>query len=206
MGVLDLIYHHFFFTAICLGYEPTTSQHFQLLTPQIIALAETTIPCTLSEYPSRKTTIIMFSQDEYQGIFCSSPGINITPEATALINYRLVSRFIPPSHSVLDLCLDRHVSIPVGTSQPRLTFFCFIAQSIASLSVLPHWDRYSLIPTVWIGTAPYHFVLYTPSCSLLGWRLKLPNCHQYSSAWNNAPIFHSELLIPPTPIFKAALD
>jgi hypothetical protein len=166
IGVLDLIYHHFFFTAICLGHKPTTSQHFQLLTPQIIALAEAAISCTLSEYPSRKTTIIMSFQDEYHDIFCSSPGINITPEATPLINYRLVRRFIPPPHPVVYLCWNRRFSIPVGTPQPRLTFFCSIAQSIAPLSALLHWDWHSITPTFWIGTTPYHFPLHTPSCCL----------------------------------------
>jgi hypothetical protein len=47
--VLDLIYHQFFFTANNLGRQPTTSQFFQPLMPQTLALVATAIHCALSE-------------------------------------------------------------------------------------------------------------------------------------------------------------
>jgi hypothetical protein len=48
MEVLDLIYHQFFFTTNILGLQPTTSQFFQPLTPQILALVAAAIHCALS--------------------------------------------------------------------------------------------------------------------------------------------------------------
>jgi len=52
MKVVDLIYHQFFFTANCLGCQATTSQFFQQLAHQTLALAATAIHCTLSVYAS----------------------------------------------------------------------------------------------------------------------------------------------------------
>jgi len=63
MEVLDLIYHQFFFTANSLGCQPTTSQYFQHLTSQILALAAAAIHCALSEYAVGKKATVMFSQD-----------------------------------------------------------------------------------------------------------------------------------------------
>jgi len=60
MEVLDLIYHQFFFTANRLGRQPTTSQYFQPLAPQTLALAAAAIHCALSEYASRKKATVMF--------------------------------------------------------------------------------------------------------------------------------------------------
>jgi len=65
MEVLDLIYHQFFFTANSLGRQPTTSQYFQPIAPQTVALAAAAIHCALSEYTSGKKATVMFSQDEY---------------------------------------------------------------------------------------------------------------------------------------------
>jgi len=96
MVVLGLIYHLFCFTANSLGRQPTTSQHFQPLTSQIIAPVAVAIHCALSEYATGKKATDMFPQDEYRGTCCPSPMINFTPEATALINYTLVVRYKPP--------------------------------------------------------------------------------------------------------------
>jgi len=82
MDVLDLIYHQFFFTANRLGHQPTSSQYFQPLTPQTWALAAAAIRYALSEHASGKKATVMFSQDEYQGIFGPSLVVNFTLEAT----------------------------------------------------------------------------------------------------------------------------
>jgi len=100
MSVLDLIYHRFFVRANSLGCQPTTSQYFQPLAPQTLALVAAAIHCALSEYAGGKEATVMFSQDEYRGTFCPSPMINFTPEATALINHTLVGRFKPPPTSM----------------------------------------------------------------------------------------------------------
>jgi len=72
MEVHDLIYHQLFFTANSLGQQPTTSQFFQPLTPQTLALVATAIHCALSEYATAKKVTVMFSQNEYRGKFCPS--------------------------------------------------------------------------------------------------------------------------------------
>jgi len=82
MEVLDLIYHQLFFTANSLGCQPTTSQYFQPLALQTLALAATAIHFALSEYTSGKKATVMFSQDEYRGTFGPSPVIKFTLEAT----------------------------------------------------------------------------------------------------------------------------
>jgi len=63
MRVLDLIYHQFFFTANSLGHHPTTSQYFQPLALQAVALAAAAIHCARSEYASGKKAMVMFSED-----------------------------------------------------------------------------------------------------------------------------------------------
>jgi len=108
MEVLDQIYHQFFFTANSVGRQLTTSQYFQPLPAQIIALAATAIHCALSEYAGGMKPTGMFSQDEYQGTFCPFPVIKSTPEATALINHTVVGSLI--SH----LC---HISAGIGVPQ-----------------------------------------------------------------------------------------
>jgi len=111
MEVLDLIYNQFFFTANSLGRQPMTSQYFQPLTPQTLALAATAIHWVLSEYASGKKATVMFSQDEYRSMFCPSPVMNFPPEAAPLINDTSVGRLLPPA---VQLREDRCFSIPVG--------------------------------------------------------------------------------------------
>jgi hypothetical protein len=76
MEVLYLIYHHFFFTANSLGWQPSTLQFFQRLTPQTLALVAAAIHFALSEYATGKKVTVMFSQDEYRGKFCPSTVID----------------------------------------------------------------------------------------------------------------------------------
>jgi len=76
MEVLDLIYHQFFLNTNSLGRQPTTSQFFQPLTPQTLALVATAIHCALSEYSTGEKVTVMFSQDEYQGKFYPSTVID----------------------------------------------------------------------------------------------------------------------------------
>jgi len=97
MEVLDLIYHQICFTANSLGSQRTTSQYFQPLTPQTVALVTTAIHCVLSEYGSGKKATAMISPDECQGILCPSLVINFTSDAPALINYTLVGHFLTPA-------------------------------------------------------------------------------------------------------------
>jgi len=82
MEVLQRIYHRFFFTANSLGHQPTTSQYFQPLAPQTLALAATAIHCVESEHASGTKATVMISQDDYRGTFGPSPVINFTLEAT----------------------------------------------------------------------------------------------------------------------------
>jgi len=84
MEVRDLIYHQFLFTANSLVRQPTTSQSFQPLAPQTLALVATAIHCVLSEYASGQKATVMVSQDEYRGTFGPSPVIHFTLEAIAL--------------------------------------------------------------------------------------------------------------------------
>jgi len=117
MEVLDLIYHHFFFTANSLGRQPTTSQFFQPVTPQTLALVATAIHCALSEYATGKKVTVLFSPDEYRGKFCPSTVIDcITAEATALlINYTWWAASYLTSPMML-LRYNRCSSICIGTS------------------------------------------------------------------------------------------
>jgi hypothetical protein len=88
--VLDLIYHQLFFPTNSLWRQPTTSQFFQPLTPQTLALVAAAIHCALSEYATVKKVTVMFSQDEYRGKFCTSTVIDcITAEAIAHIKFKL---------------------------------------------------------------------------------------------------------------------
>jgi len=95
MEVLDLIYDQFFFTANTLGHQPSSTQYFQPLTPQTLALAAAAIRYGLFEYDSRKKCTVILSHDAYLGTFCQCPVINFTPEATALINCTLLGHLIP---------------------------------------------------------------------------------------------------------------
>jgi len=82
MEVLDLIYQQFFLSANSLGHQPTTSQYFQPLASQTLALAAAAIHCALSDYASAKTAKVLFFQDNYRGTLGPSPVINFTLEAT----------------------------------------------------------------------------------------------------------------------------
>jgi len=67
-----------------------TSQFFQPVTPQTLALVAAAIHCPLSEYATGKKITVMFSQDEYRGKFCPSTVIDcITAEAIAHIKFKL---------------------------------------------------------------------------------------------------------------------
>ena len=134
MEVLDLIYHQFFFTDNSLGRQPTTSQYFQPLAPQTLALAAAAIHCALSEYASGKKAMVMFSQDEYRGTFGQSPLINFTLEATTQsITYQR-PHHTPPPPPAAQLHWNRRFSILVGAPQPRLNLLYLILQSIPPLS------------------------------------------------------------------------
>jgi len=81
-----------------LGRQPTTSQYFQPLAPQTLALAAAAIHCALSEYTSGKKATGMFSQDESQGTFGPSPMINFTLEGTTQsIKYQRPHHTPPPT-------------------------------------------------------------------------------------------------------------
>jgi hypothetical protein len=114
MEVLDLIYHQFFFTANSLGRQPTTSQFFQPLTPQTLALVAAALHCALSEYATGKKVTVMFSQDEYRGKFCPSMVIDcISAEATALlINYTWWAASYPTSQ----WCSNARIDAPQSPS------------------------------------------------------------------------------------------
>jgi len=124
MEVLDLIYHQFFFTANSLGRQLTTSQFFQLLTPQMLALVAAAILCALSEYATEKKVIVMFSQNEYHGKFCPSMVMDcITAEATVLVNY---SWWAASYSLVIFLRYIRCSSIPIRVPQCGLALRYFI--------------------------------------------------------------------------------
>jgi len=128
MEVLDLIYYQSFFTANSLGRQLTTSQFFQPLAPQMLALVAAAIHCALSEYAMGKKVTVMFSQDKYRGKFCPSPVMDcITAETTALINYTWWGYFIPP---MVLLCDNRRSSIPIGAPQSELALQYFIQRSL----------------------------------------------------------------------------
>jgi hypothetical protein len=82
MEVLDLIYHQFFFTTNSLGRQLTTSQYFQPLAPQTLALVAAAIHCALSEYTTGKKATVMYSRDAYRGTFGPSAVMNFTLEDT----------------------------------------------------------------------------------------------------------------------------
>ena len=134
MEVLDPIYHQFIFTANSLGSQPTTSQYFQHLAPQTLALAATAIHCALSEYASGMKAMVMFLQDEYRRTFGTTPSINYFLQATPQsITYQR-PHHTPPFPPAAQLHENRRISIPVGALQPRLNHFHLILQSIPHLS------------------------------------------------------------------------
>ena len=138
MEVLDLMYHQLFFTAHSLGQQPTTSQFFQPLTPQIIALAAAAIHCALSEYATGKKVTVRFSQDKYQGEFCPSTVIHcITAEDIAHIKFKFHIVGLIHTHSpmVLSAMIGAPQSPsallnPLGTLQSGLVLRYFIQLSL----------------------------------------------------------------------------
>jgi len=181
MEVLDLIYHQFFFTANSLGRQPTTSQFFQPLTPQTLALVAAAIHCALSEYATGKKVTVMFSQDEYRGKFCPSTVTDcISAEAIALIKFKLhmvglLHTTRPPTHrcssaimgtpqspsALLNPC--RHYSIP--SALLSLDWCCDISFSTPYCLFCP---RSSIPSSTSIRSASISFqTLYFPPLSAL---------------------------------------
>jgi hypothetical protein len=82
LEVPDLTLHQVFCTINCFVRQPSTSMYFQPLAPPTLVWAAAAIHCVLSEYASGMKATVMFSQDEYQGIFGLFPLMNFTLEAT----------------------------------------------------------------------------------------------------------------------------
>jgi len=156
MAVLDPIYHQGFFTANSLGCQPMTSQYFQPLTPQTLALTSAAIYRAMSKYAIGMKAIVMFSQDEYQGTFCPSPVINFTPKATVLIDRTLVGRLIPPLQC--NSIWTRGSSIPFSAPQPRLALCYVIMHSIPPPSAFLNSPQCT---SVWIVTTVLSSTLLT---------------------------------------------
>ena len=168
-----------------------TSQYFQPLTPQTLALAAAALHCVLSEYAGAKKGTVTFSQDEFRGTFCPSPVINFTPEATALIHNTTVGRLIP---TAVQNCEDRRSSIPGRTPRPRLTLFYFIPHLIPtgaprSDSSLLYWIQHSLPHTPSPFGAPP-----------LVWGLLKPRRRSSAWTWWLLPFFIRIIIAFQTPI------
>lgn len=82
----------------------------------------------------------------------------------------------------MQICYNRHSSIPLSISQPTLTLFYSIPQSIPPLLAHLHWDMNSLTPSVWIGTTLFHSALYALMSPLLrqGWEHLNTHCTPHS--------------------------
>jgi hypothetical protein len=202
--VHDLIYHEFFFTANSLGRQPTTSQFFQPLASQTLALVAAAIPCALSEYATGKKVTVMFSQDEYRGKLCPSAVMNcITAEATAFINDTWWGCFIPPlrfSSAIIGalqspfglLHYHRRSSIPIGAPQSGLALRYFIQRSI--LHFCRSFSSRMGAPQPRSGAPLFHSTLF-PSLPFGDaqhrWAAPLD---RRSLAWICAIQFHSALL------------
>jgi hypothetical protein len=169
MEVLDLIYHQFFFTANSLGRQPTTSQFFQPLTPQTLALVAAAIHCALSEYATGKKVTVMFSQDEYRGKLCPSTVTDcISAEAIALIKFKL--HMVGLLHTPPQWCSSAIIGAP------------------QSPSALLNPRRRSSIPrpsSVWIGAAIFHSALH------IAFSVRAPQSPPQPRL--GAPLFHSRL-------------
>ena len=110
-----------------MGRHPTTYHYFQPFTLQTLAITATAVHCALSEYGTEKKATLMLSQDEYRGTACPSPVINVTLEATTLINHTLVGHLIPPL---------RHNSARIGAPQSQLALFSLDRLSSISFCTL----------------------------------------------------------------------
>jgi len=195
--VLDLIYHQFFFTANNLGQQPPTSQFFQPLTPQTLALVAAAIHCALSGYATGTKVTVVFSQNEYQDKLCPSTVIDcITVEATALlINYTWWAASYPP----LQWCFHARIGIPQSLSallnllpDLNLKLINFILNSLHPFPFGNAQHRWMLR---WIG-APH------PLSALLGLAL-LPSITFRASPSTSAiplPTLHSTSGTSPFPV------
>ena len=204
MEVLDLIYHQFFFTVNSLGRQPTTSQFFQPLAPQTLALVAAAIHCALSEYATEKKVTFMFSQDEYRGKFCPSTVIDwITADAIALIimTHSGAASYSPPqwcSSAIIGtpqsplvlLSLKWHFDI--SFSAPYCLFsWCFSSRMGASLSTSQTRIGAPLFHPRLVTSLPFQRCLAWMGCSA-GYTLLNPCRHSLASIL--APQFHSALL------------
>ena len=133
MEVLDLIYHKFFSTADSLGRQPTTSQFFHPLSPQTLALVAAGIRCALSEYATGKDVMVMFSQDEYGGLFCPSTvkRLYYCRSHRTTHQFHMVGCFIPPPppSPMVHLCWNRRSAIPDSAHQSGLVLPYLIQRS-----------------------------------------------------------------------------
>lgn len=125
MEFVHCIYHQFFFTANGSGSQPTTSQFFQPLALQTVALAPTPIHCMLSICPSGINSMMMFSQDIYQGKFHPTLVIYVNLEPTALnySQYWATTLYLLPSKTTLGYALPKSLSTLQGHVLPSSMSF-----------------------------------------------------------------------------------
>jgi hypothetical protein len=162
-----------------------TSQYFQPLALQTSALVAIAVPSVVFVYTTGKKATDKVSHDEYCGKLCPSSVMNVTPEATALINYIVVVWFkpplppIPPSQHVVQLRCDWYSLIPIGATQHIFTLSYILQQSIPSLSVLLLSDSPSLHASVLIKLCLSGRTIYTTISALLilGWELLISHCY-----------------------------
>jgi len=107
------------------------SQYFQPLPPQTVAPVAAAMHWAESESGSEKMATVIVSHDEYRGTFCPSPMIKFTPEATALINHKLVGRFKPPPPPTMwcNCCrIGARQSLSALLNLDSLSFISFCSQ------------------------------------------------------------------------------
>lgn len=127
--------------------------------------------------PVGKNNTMMISKAENQITFCRSAVINITQEATTLINTHLWAACYSLA---VQLCQDRCSSIAVCACQSRLAHFNFHRWSIPFHSSLLQWDRCSIFPSVGIGAPLLHSTLHTSLSAFFIVRGEHMNSHQRS--------------------------
>jgi len=173
IDVLDFINHQFLFTTNSLGRQPTTSQYFQPLAPQTLALAASAIHCVLSEYACGKKATVKFSQNEYRGTFGLSPVIIFTLGATTeLITHQR------PHHTPAPPVQGNSTRISCPQSSSELLSLDWTS----SISFRNQFLLSALLYSIPHSRSPY-------PCS---------TAQDGSSSFpTGAPIMHSTLLIPP---------
>jgi len=191
MAVLELMYHQSFSTPNTFWQQRTTSQFFQPLPLQTLALVIPAIHCALSEYATGKKVTVLFSQDEYQGKFYHSTVIWLYYCRSHFTTHQLhmVGYFVPPSPSPMVLLrLNMRTIIPVSTPQSGLPLQYIIQRSsiLAPTSIL---SCSVLFQTLYL---PPHFAMLSmggcsPGSALL-------NPHRCSFAWLCSAQLHSALL------------